>query len=148
MAYKRTTSDELIDRLEINDLLTRYTVAIDKQDWELLDTVFTPDANVDYKSSGGIAGTYAEARKWLSEVLPIFSATLHYITNTTVELGGDRARSDTYVWNPMHMKLPDGSDHSFSVGAIYHDQLVRTPEGWRIAERREEQILMEGSLPG
>ncbi len=48
----------------------------------------------------------------------------------------------------MHMKLKDGTDHSFSVGAIYHDQLVRTAEGWRIAERREEQILMEGSLPG
>lgn len=148
MTYRRATNDDLIDRLEINDLLTRYTVAIDKQDWELLDTVFVPDAKVDYTSSGGIAGSYPEARKWLSEVLPIFSATLHYITNTTVELDGDRARSDTYVWNPMHMKLRDGTDHSFSVGAIYHDELVRTPGGWRIAERREEQILMEGSLPG
>ena len=148
MAYKRTTPEELIDRLEINDLLTRYTTAIDNQNWELLDTVFTPDAGVDYTSSGGIAGTYPEARKWLSEVLPIFSATLHYISNSTVELDGDRAHAKTYVWNPMHMKLGDGSDHSFTVGGFYEDEIVRTPEGWRIARRHEQQVLMEGSLPG
>ena len=47
---------ELSDRLEINDLLIRYTYAIDDGDWELLDRVFTPDAQIDYTSSGGIAG--------------------------------------------------------------------------------------------
>jgi len=148
MAYRRTTTEELIDRLEINDLLVRYTVAIDTQDWPLLDTVFTPDARVDYTSSGGIAGSYPEARKWLSEVLAIFSATAHYISNSTVDLDGDRARAKTYVYNPMQMKLRDGTTHSFTVGAYYHDELVRTADGWRIARRREEQMFMEGSLPG
>jgi 3-phenylpropionate/cinnamic acid dioxygenase small subunit len=148
MTYRRTTPDELIDRLEINDLLTRYTQAIDEQNWDLLDTVFVPDAKVDYTSSGGIAGTYPEARKWLSEVLPMFSATAHYISNSRVELDGDSARAVTAVYNPMFMRMPDGSEHTFTVGAYYHDDLVRTSEGWRIATRREEQAFMQGSLPG
>ena len=30
---------QISDRIEINDLLIRYTRAIDQKDWELLDTV-------------------------------------------------------------------------------------------------------------
>ena len=56
MARKTMTLEEISDRIEINDLLVRYTVAIDEKDWELLDTVYTPDAKVDYTSSGGIKG--------------------------------------------------------------------------------------------
>jgi hypothetical protein len=39
---------ELSDRAEINDVLIRYTRAIDTGDWDRLDTVFTPDARIDY----------------------------------------------------------------------------------------------------
>ena len=46
----------LIDRAEITDLLTRYARAVDRQDWELFRTVFTPDAHIDYTQVGGIAG--------------------------------------------------------------------------------------------
>ena len=63
---------QISDRIEINDLLIRYTRAIDQKDWELLDTVFTPDAEVDYVSSGGIKGTYPEIRAWLEKVLALF----------------------------------------------------------------------------
>jgi len=31
--------------------------------------------------------------------------------------------------------------------AHYDDKLVRTPEGWRIAERIEKQVILEGALP-
>ncbi len=41
----------------------------------------------------------------------------------------------------------DGSLHFFTVGAQYKDKLVYTDAGWRIAERIEEQLYLEGSLP-
>ena len=50
---------EISDRLEIADVLTRYTRAIDTGDWDKLDTVFTPDAEIDYTESGGIAAGFA-----------------------------------------------------------------------------------------
>ncbi len=141
------THAELSDRLEIQDLLVRYTTAIDTKDWALLDTCFTPDARIDYTSSGGIAGGYPEIRRWLPQALAAFSVAVHYIANSTVQLEGDRAAAKTYLYNPMRMRAPDGSTQSFTVGGIYHDRLVRTAQGWRIAERREEQLFVEGSPP-
>ena len=54
--FRRVDLQEISDRLEITDVLTRYTRAIDTGDWDRLDTVFTPDAEIDYTESGGIAG--------------------------------------------------------------------------------------------
>ena len=45
----------LAARAEIDDLLTRYTLAVDSWDFEWLGEVFTPDAHIDYTGSGGIA---------------------------------------------------------------------------------------------
>ena len=42
----------------IATFLTSYTRAIDTGDWDRLDAVFTPDASIDYTSTGGIAGAY------------------------------------------------------------------------------------------
>jgi hypothetical protein len=138
---------EISDRLEIQDLLIRYTRAIDTKDYGLLDTCFMPDAHVDYTASGGSKGPYPEVRAWLEKALSPFAAMMHFIGNTTLELSGDRASARTYVVNPMGFPNPDGSLHVFTVYAHYVDELVRTPDGWRIAKRVEEQALLEGSLP-
>ncbi len=142
------SQQEVSDRIEIGDLLVRYTRAIDTKDWALLDSVFLPDAQVDYRSSGGIAGDYPKVRAWLEKALAAFPAMMHMIGNTTVELDGDEARTRTYVINPMGFPKEDGGLHVFTVAAHYVDRLVRTEDGWRIAERIEEQVLLDGSLPG
>ncbi len=141
------STQELSDRAEIQDLLIRYTRAIDTQDFALLDSCFLPDAHVDYVSSGGVAGPYPEVRAWLEKALSPFSHMMHFIGNTTLELDGDRASARTYVVNPMGFTNPDQSLHVFTVYAHYVDELVRTPDGWRIAKRIEEQQLLEGTLP-
>ena len=141
------TLQEISDRLQIQDLLTRYTQAIDGKDWKLLDTCFTPDAHVDYTATGGIKGSYPDVRKWLEQALSVFPITVHYITNSAVNLAGDRATARTYVFNPMGFKNPDASMHWFTVGAYYVDKLVRSADGWRIAQRVEEHGFMQGTLP-
>jgi 3-phenylpropionate/cinnamic acid dioxygenase small subunit len=138
---------EVSDRLQINDLLTRYTLAIDQKDWGLLDSCFTKDAHLDYTSAGGIAGDYPKVRSWLEAALAPFPMTVHYITNSVVELNGDEATARTAVLNPMGFQNEDGSLHLFTVGAYYNDELLRTDEGWRIKRRVEEQAFMQGSLP-
>ena len=141
------TVQQLSDRFEINDLLVRYTRAIDQMDWELLDTVFTPDAEVDYTTSGGIAGKYPEARAWLAKALAAFPITIHAITNSEIELDGDTATGRTLVNNPMVFPQEDGTTNQFTVWAWYVDEFVRTADGWRIKKRYEDQILLEGALP-
>ena len=44
---------EISDRLELMDLMVRYSHAIDTRSWDELDDVFTPDAVIDYTAFGG-----------------------------------------------------------------------------------------------
>jgi len=139
--------EQISGRIEINDLLTRYTTAIDTKSWKLLDTCFTPDAHLDYTSAGGIKGAYPQVRAWLEKALKAFPMTVHFIGNSVVTLEGDKAKARTFVLNPMGFPNKDGSLHLFTVGAFYNDELVRTGTGWRIAKRVEEQAFLDGSLP-
>lgn len=147
MAERDLSTREISDRIQINDLLIRYTVAIDQKDWALLDTCFTPDAHVDYTSAGGVAGDYPKVRAWLEQALAAFPTTVHALANSVVEIDGDSATARTYVHNPMVFHNPDGSIHIFTVGAFYNDKLVWTDDGWRIRERIEETAFMDGGLP-
>jgi 3-phenylpropionate/cinnamic acid dioxygenase small subunit len=139
----------LLDRSEIDDLLTRYASLIDRRRFSELDTVFTADATLDYRSAGGIRGSFPEVRDWLATVLPFFSWTQHLVLNRAVELapGADGATSQSAFHNP-NGAVVEGEPWLFVVGGAYHDRLVRTPEGWRIAHRVEETIWWDNPMPG
>ncbi len=139
----RPTLEELQDRFEIDELLTRYATAIDDKTFDLLDTVFTPDAHIDYISAGGVAGDYPTVKAWLAEVLPMFPAYQHLVGNRRVTLQGDTATSVAAFHNPMVM----GDGTMFFCGGEYHDKLVRTADGWRIAERIEQTAYSSGMVP-
>ncbi|MFM8411639.1 MAG: nuclear transport factor 2 family protein [Alphaproteobacteria bacterium] len=133
----------IADRLAIHDVIVRYCSAIDTLDWALLDRVFTPDATVDYTSSGGIAGAYPEVRAWLAQVLPGFAMRQHLVANEQVEIDGDRATARCYLYNPMARPDGEGGSKLFFIGGAYVDELVRTKQGWRIRRRVEEQSWVD-----
>jgi len=86
MTAPHLSLQEISDRIQIQDLLTRYALAIDTKDWALLDTCFVEGAQIDYTSTGGRKGPYSEVRRWLEKVLSGFAVTVHYIGNIGVEL--------------------------------------------------------------
>ena len=129
---------EISDRLEIQDLFARYSFAIDDRDWDALDSVFTPDARIDYSETGGAKGGFAEIKAWLPEALERFPRYQHMVATTKLELDGDAAHSRTILFNPMVWRGDEGAEQVFFIGLWYRDRLVRTPDGWRIAERYEE----------
>ncbi|MFL6089339.1 MAG: nuclear transport factor 2 family protein [Aeromicrobium sp.] len=126
------------DRIEIDDLITTYTRAVDTLDWDRFDTVFTPDATIDYTASGGLKGTRDEVRDWLAATLPMFSNMQHYVAQKEVRIDGDTADVRVYLMNPMQIEQPDGSKWHMDVGGYYLHKLVRTPDGWRSRELVEE----------
>ncbi|MCD4524197.1 nuclear transport factor 2 family protein [Nocardioides sp. cx-173] len=136
----------LSDRAEIADVLTRYTRAIDTGDWDRLDTVFTPDAQIDYTQSGGIAGGYAEVKPWLAEVLPaFFPRRMHTLGQLDIDVDGDAATCAAYFHNPMPVDDGAGGERIVELGGIYHHALVRTPGGWR-SERLHEEVVWKRGL--
>ena len=152
---------QISDRIEVEDLLERYTSCIDAKDWNGLDSVFAPDAILDYSSSGGPpAGPYPEVKAWLQRALAIFPMTQHMIGKSRISIDSDTAQCRSIFYNPMGMPTdadgkftPDVAGaaglHTFVVGGFYNDTCRRTPDGWRIVKKVEEQSYLTGGLaPG
>ena len=130
---------ELSDRLEIQDLQTAYSSAIDTRDWDALDRVFTQDAWIDYTAFGGSAGGLAETKAFLTKAMTMFASFQHMVATSAVKLSGNRATGKTICWNPMLLKRAGGEEHVFFCGLWYHDEYLRTRGGWRITRRVEEK---------
>jgi len=132
------TLQALADRIAVEDLLTRYATAVDQQDWDLYRSVFTPDAEIDYREAGGIAGNLDEVVDFLAASLPLFEMTQHLIGNVDLTVSDGETRKEATLTaaftNPM--RLPEGD--VWFTGGWYHHELVRTPEGWRSRRLREE----------
>jgi 3-phenylpropionate/cinnamic acid dioxygenase small subunit len=132
------TLQEIADRLEIEELLTRYATALDRKDWDLYASCFTSDAYIDYTSAGGIKGRLAVIKPWLAGVMAGFPMSQHLITNRAITIDGDTATCESYFFNPMGLADEAGELVLFFEGGSYSDKLVRTAEGWRIAQRIEQ----------
>lgn len=138
---------EISDRLEIQDLLVDYSYAIDNRDWDALDAIFTPDASIDYTATGGIRGSLAEIKAFLPEGLAWFSSYQHLVATAKITITGDEATGRSICHNPM--VFGEGkTSHTLFVGLWYIDRYVRTPEGWRIAERGEERSYVFNAPEG
>jgi hypothetical protein len=138
---------ELSDRAEINDVLHRYTTAVDTFEWDRLDAVFTPDAQVDYTETGGTSGSYPEVKAWLAESLPAFTKRcMHSLAQVVITFANtrDEARVTAYFHNPM--VIPDGQEGErlVEVGGIYHHTMVRTDAGWRSRRLHEQLVWTRG----
>jgi len=136
---------QVSDRIEIGDLLTRYTRAIDTGDWDRLDDVFVPQARIDYTATGGIEGAFPEVKAWLAQVLPMFTRRQHVIAQSEVTLQGDTATLVAYFVNPMVLAQSEGPELLWEFGGLYHHALVRTAAGWRSRELVEELVWKRGA---
>ncbi|KRA38703.1 MULTISPECIES: nuclear transport factor 2 family protein [unclassified Nocardioides] len=138
---------ELIDRAEITDAITRYTLAVDEGDFDDLDTVFTADAHIDYTESGGVVDTFPVVKAWLAEALPGFSRhRQHSVGQIAFDFlpdgadGRDAADVAAYFYNPMRVSDGRGGEKIVEVGGLYRHHFVRTADGWR-SDRLHEQVV-------
>ena len=138
---------EISDRLEIQQLLVDYSAAIDQRRFDDLDKVFTPDAYIDYRATGGIDGKFPNVKAWLAEVLPIFATYAHMLGLPEIHLAGDSATARTFCFNPMVFggaeptAEPAPKPKTMLIGLWYEDELVRSPEGWRMSRRVETKCF-------
>jgi len=128
---------ELSDRMEIQLLLTRYCHAVDQRDWTAYRSVYTPDAVIDDVSAGPNR-TVDEMVEFLSRALEKVVVIQHAISTSLVELHDDRANARTVCHCPVVLDRGNGPTEMFFQGLWYVDELVRTPEGWKISKRAEQ----------
>ena len=133
---------DLIDRSEIVDLVSRLGLWLDDKRWDEARSILTEDATA--KTPGGsVAGIdqlTEQARR--NHLVP----THHVITNVLIDLDGDRAT----VGANLIATFVNGHEVSgphFHLGERYSFQAVRTPHGWRLSHVESRPLWSIGSRP-
>ena len=136
--------ERLADRLAITDLLTAYAYAIDDRNWSRWESLFLPDAVIDYTSAGGIVGNPAELAAWMPDAMAAFEFCLHSTSTHEVRFTGpDSATGRAHVFNRNGARW-DGQFEIVDVGAIYEDTYARRGNQWLFAGRFEHTVYITG----
>ncbi|MEM1103589.1 MAG: nuclear transport factor 2 family protein [Pseudomonadota bacterium] len=123
-----------IDKLEIQELLSRYCRAVDRLDFEILREIFDEAATVELGKfhKGDVEGFIGVAKTFMGSM----ERTSHALANCIIEIDGDEAGSETYV-SAHHVLDEEGSLFELIVGARYLNRFVRRSDGWRISHHTE-----------
>ena len=116
---------------DIAEVLVRYATGIDRRDWDLFRSCFASDCLAEYE---GI-GTWESADAITDFMVTAHAGmgpTMHRISNIDVDVDGDRGVARSYVDGIL--MAADG-ESGFNPVGFYDDELVRMPDGWRIAHR-------------
>ncbi|WP_051342187.1 nuclear transport factor 2 family protein [Pseudonocardia spinosispora] len=145
----------LLDRIEIQDVIARYALGQDLHQphsdnlnvLEHWSDVFSEDAVLDYSEAGMPA---AMSRDDLADVMrgpnrdagmaAIFTVWQHVEGHATVTIDGDKA---TALSPHLHShETRTGQPANVMAAGMFHDDLERRPEGWRIVHRRLKNLYV------
>lgn len=117
-----TRMQELADRTEIADLVSRLGLWLDEQRFDAPRSILTEDVTVETTggASRGLERVVEQARR-NHQV-----RTQHFIANVLVELDGDRATAGANLMVKFVSSDPRGERYRFNA--------VRTPDGWRLSK--------------
>lgn len=130
-----TDSDHatLLDQQRIKNVIDLYFAGLDRKAPKLLEDVFTPDAAMSVLGGQQTISGRANIIEMLMAVED-FDHTSHFATSQLITVEADRAAADTFAI--AYVVLPGPGARIMVRGLQYLDALVRTPLGWRIAERQ------------
>jgi hypothetical protein len=122
-------------------VLTRIGYLLDDRKFHEIEDLMTMDVMVEmplatHKGRDGLAD-------WTAQALSAMEATLHLSSNFDINIDGDNAeaRGKVFVVGVGDLQRRDSV---FGMGGIYTWSLIRTPQGWRVALYKFEQICHTG----
>jgi hypothetical protein len=134
----RTTSANLLDRVQIEDLLVDYYQPLGGGKQEDLSSFFTDDGVIDvngrvYSGRKGVAQAYKDAGA-ANNGNPTFKGKfVMLMNNPRIEVKGDTATADV-VWTGVVSATPKDQPH-FAEQGKEHDDLVKVKGEWMIRKR-------------
>jgi ketosteroid isomerase-like protein len=134
-------TDAVQDQLAIQRVKADYTYGCDNPDWDLLASVFSEDATIDFSATGGPAGPRDEMVTWLRETLGGMHRVHHIVSGFQIDVDGDRAsvRSQFHCTILLTPEPP-----AIVTGGYYEEEYVRTAAGWKIARLYEDSRWLLG----
>lgn len=134
---------QLVDRQDIMDCLTRFSRGLDRLDRDIFLSAFHDDATI---SAGPFVGNPTELADWsfaMHGAMQIL--TQHDLLNHSCDIDGDTAHCETY-----YLFVARNMDESVMLaGGRYVDRLERRDGAWKIALRTNaiEWSSMPTNLP-
>lgn len=140
-------SSKTQDYTDIQMLRHRFGRAVDERNWDLFESLFTEDVEADYTAFGAPQSRGIEAiSKLMRHSFRRSEMKSHQIySNFEIAVGDHTATSLSSLLGRHHIPNFPGGDW-FTLHARYHDDLVRTPSGWRLKQLRLEVLFVEGNL--
>jgi hypothetical protein len=135
-------ASDLADHMAVRALAPLYALGVDQRDESMVKSVFASDAVIHGTIGDGLATEYIP--KLIEGVRP-YQATMHNITNQYVDLQQGAGEVWSYAI-ALHFEEPaDRMD--MAMGVHYRDRVIRTTEGWLIAERTTVKLWTRGPFP-
>lgn len=131
------------DKLAMLELTNRFEWCFDARRLDVLESLLTEDVVIDHLF--GLATNRVEAMRMLRDVVP-FRGIRHQATNATVFT--DDAGEPCVLSYLMVVQTHDDEGRATDrlprvlAHALVTDRMRRTPEGWRIAGRTFEQMML------
>ena len=122
----------LVDDRAVARVMVDYARGIDRRDFDLVRSLYLPDAFIKGTSFEGSRDEYLDI---LFPGVRRYPVTQHFLGNQTRDLEGERAWTETYLI-AHHFADPEGKVESLIMGVRYQDQLERQELGrWAIRRR-------------
>jgi hypothetical protein len=127
----------LQDRFDIMDVLYRYSTGVDSFDKAAVRSVLADDIWAQYGNSEPVTDPDVLV-DWIDKATATCIWQHHLLSPYTVEVDGDQAKVLSYLTSYQVFK--EQPDAAVVLVARYHDELRRTPAGWKLS-RRVMEIL-------
>jgi hypothetical protein len=130
----------LQDRNDITDVLYRYSAAVDSFDTDGIRSTLADDIWAQYGNSDPVVGGDA-LTEWIAGATATIIWQHHLLNVYQVNVDGDQASTLSYLTSYQVFK--ENPDAAIILVARYHDELQRTPAGWRVSKRIMELLWGE-----
>jgi SnoaL-like domain len=122
----------LVDRLDIEDTLTRYATTIDAGEFDGLRTCFTDDARARYGAESEWLEGGDAIVAWIKGATEDLDWQHHMVSVYGVDIEGDAATALMYLLS--HQTVIGVPDETRMMTSKYRNTLRRTGGGWRMSE--------------
>ncbi len=149
MADGRATQ-RAVDIVDIQTVISLYSQGQDSHQGddsnilEQWDQAFAPDGTTDYSVVTAPVCHYRELAKWMRGEpgepgrMSRYVGWQHMLSIPVIQIAGDAAHARTDFLAIHKLRTEADKGERFDACGAFHDDLVRTADGWRIKHRRLE----------
>ena len=130
----------LQDRIDIGDVLYRYSSSVDSFDNAGVRSVLADDIWAQYGNGDPVEGGDKLA-DWIAGATETVFWQHHLLNVYHINIDGDQAKTLSYLTSYQVFK--ENPDAAIILVARYHDELRRTADGWKISRRVMEVLWGE-----